>query len=122
MPATFWEPSYGSPEHFFETAKATLDRLRNDGDDAGRMMSIGLHPRITGNPAAPMRLARFIDYRSSLRTWRSASNRHCRVVLGASAERRRTGSVSATQPFLYDRSAHYAIDETRWRGDDGSPR
>lgn len=30
--------------------------------------------------------------------------------------------MSATQPFLYDRSgAHYAIDETRWRGDDGSP-
>jgi peptidoglycan/xylan/chitin deacetylase (PgdA/CDA1 family) len=53
---------YGSPEHFFETAKATLDRLRNDGDDAGRMMSIGLHPRITGNPARADALARFIGY------------------------------------------------------------
>jgi peptidoglycan/xylan/chitin deacetylase (PgdA/CDA1 family) len=53
---------YGSPEHFFETAKATLDRLRNDGDDVGRMMSIGLHPRITGNPARADALARFIDY------------------------------------------------------------
>jgi peptidoglycan/xylan/chitin deacetylase (PgdA/CDA1 family) len=53
---------YGSPEHFFETAKATLDRLRNDGDDAGRMMSIGLHPRITGNPARADGLARFIGY------------------------------------------------------------
>lgn len=30
--------------------------------------------------------------------------------------------MSATQPFLFDRSgAHYAIGETRWRGDDGSP-
>jgi peptidoglycan/xylan/chitin deacetylase (PgdA/CDA1 family) len=53
---------YGSPDHFFETAKATLDRLRNDGDDAGRMMSIGLHPRISGNPARSDALARFIDY------------------------------------------------------------
>src|SRR6202162_5451167 len=53
---------YGSPEHFFETAKASLDRLRNDGDDAGRMMSIGLHPRITGNPARSDALARFIAY------------------------------------------------------------
>src|SRR5437773_9207924 len=35
---------YGSPEQFFETAKACLDRLRNDGDDLGRMMSVGLHP------------------------------------------------------------------------------
>jgi peptidoglycan/xylan/chitin deacetylase (PgdA/CDA1 family) len=53
---------YGSPEQFFETAKAHLDRLRNDGDDLGRMMSIGLHPRITGNPARSDALARFIDY------------------------------------------------------------
>jgi peptidoglycan/xylan/chitin deacetylase (PgdA/CDA1 family) len=53
---------YGSPEHFFETAKACLDRLRNDGDDLGRMMSVGLHPRITGNPARSDALARFIDY------------------------------------------------------------
>jgi len=53
---------YGSPEHFYETAKASLDRLRNDGDDAGRMMSIGLHPRISGNPARSDALARFIAY------------------------------------------------------------
>ena len=53
---------FGSPEHFFETAKATLDRLRNDGDDVGRMMSIGLHPRISGNPARADALARFIEY------------------------------------------------------------
>ena len=53
---------YGSPQHFFEQAKACLDRLRNDGDDAGRMMSVGLHPRITGNPARSDGLARFIEY------------------------------------------------------------
>ena len=53
---------YGSPEHFFETAKASVDRLRNDGDDVGRMMSIGIHPRVSGNPARADALARFIDY------------------------------------------------------------
>ena len=57
---------FGSPDHFFETAKAHLDRLRNDGDDVSRMMSIGLHPRITGNPARSDGLARFIDYAQSL--------------------------------------------------------
>jgi peptidoglycan/xylan/chitin deacetylase (PgdA/CDA1 family) len=57
---------FGSPEHFFETAKAHLDRLRDDGDDVRRMMSIGLHPRITGNPARADALARFIDYAQSL--------------------------------------------------------
>ena len=35
---------------------------RGDGDDAGRMMSVGLHPRITGNPARSDGLARFIEY------------------------------------------------------------
>ena len=30
---------YGSPEHFLEYAKATLNRLLHDGDDTSRMMS-----------------------------------------------------------------------------------
>jgi peptidoglycan/xylan/chitin deacetylase (PgdA/CDA1 family) len=57
---------FGSPEHFFELAKAHVDRLRNDGDDASRMMSIGLHPRISGNPGRADGLARFIDYAQGL--------------------------------------------------------
>ena len=58
---------YGSPEHFFEYAKATLDRLRDDGDDGRRMMSIGLHPRFSGQPArARTRSPRFIDYAQGL--------------------------------------------------------
>jgi hypothetical protein len=57
---------FGSPEHFFEMAKAHLDRLRNDGDDVQRLMSVGLHPRATGNPARADALARFIEYAQSL--------------------------------------------------------
>ena len=57
---------FGSPDHFFEMAKANLDRLRNDGDDVNRMMSIGLHPRISGNPGRSDGLARFIDYAQSV--------------------------------------------------------
>ena len=57
---------FGSPEHFFEMAKAHLDRLRDDGDGVPRMMSVGLHPRITGNPGRSDALARFIDYGQSL--------------------------------------------------------
>jgi peptidoglycan/xylan/chitin deacetylase (PgdA/CDA1 family) len=59
---------YGSPEHFLEYAKAGLNRLCNDGDDVSRMMSIGLHPRIMGNPARADALARFIDYAQGLGT------------------------------------------------------
>ncbi len=57
---------YGSPDEFYLQAKASLDRLRNDGDDCGRMMSVGLHPRITGNPARADGLARFIEYAQGL--------------------------------------------------------
>ena len=46
--------------------KSILDRLRNDGDDVPRMMSVGLHPRATGNPARADALARFIEYGQSL--------------------------------------------------------
>ncbi len=53
---------YGSPEHFLEFLKASLNRLRDDGDDCARMMSIGLHSRFSGNPARADALARFIDY------------------------------------------------------------
>jgi len=53
---------FASPDDFFNTCKAAVDRLRKDGDDYGRMLSIGLHPRVTGNPARSDGLARFIDY------------------------------------------------------------
>lgn len=53
---------YSSPEHFLEYAKATLNRLLKDGDGVSRMMSIGLHPRLSGVPARSDALARFIDY------------------------------------------------------------
>lgn len=53
---------YGCQEHFLDVMKATLNRLRDDGDDCARMMSIGLHPRISGNPSRADALARFIEY------------------------------------------------------------
>src|SRR5262249_36318690 len=57
---------FGSSTDFFDHAKAHLDRLRNDGDDVSRMMSVGLHPRLSGNPARSDALARFIDYAQGL--------------------------------------------------------
>ena len=53
---------FGSPDHFFAMAKSSLDRLRHEGDGASRMMSIGLHPRLSGHPGRADGLARFIDY------------------------------------------------------------
>jgi peptidoglycan/xylan/chitin deacetylase (PgdA/CDA1 family) len=57
---------WASPEDFLDYAKAGLNRLRNDGDDVARMMSLGLHPHIMGNPARADALARFIDHAQRL--------------------------------------------------------
>lgn len=53
---------FTSPDDFYATGKAAVDRLLNDGDDCARMLSIGLHPRISGNPARADGLARLISY------------------------------------------------------------
>ncbi len=53
---------WASPDHFLDYTKAGLNRLRDDGDDVARMMSVGLHPRLIGNPARADALARFIEY------------------------------------------------------------
>lgn len=53
---------FSSPDDFFATGKAAVDRLREDGDDCGRILSVGLHPRVTGNPARSDGLARLIEY------------------------------------------------------------
>jgi peptidoglycan/xylan/chitin deacetylase (PgdA/CDA1 family) len=58
-------PSFSSPQDFFEYGRATIDRLCNDGDDTARMMSIGLHARIAGQPARADAVARLIDYAAS---------------------------------------------------------
>lgn len=53
---------YGSPSDFVDVMKRSVLQLLDDGDDCGRMMSIGLHPRVTGNPARTQGLAEFIKW------------------------------------------------------------
>ena len=78
---------FGSPATSSRLPGA-LDRLRDDGDDVPRMMSIGLHPRFAGKPARSTRSREFIDYaqelgdvwfarRSTSRTRSSSSSRRC---------------------------------------------
>jgi peptidoglycan/xylan/chitin deacetylase (PgdA/CDA1 family) len=56
---------FAAPQDFYDHLVSGLNRLRNDGDDVSRMMSVGLHPRLVGNPARADVLARFIDYAQS---------------------------------------------------------
>jgi allantoinase len=54
----------GSPtgDDFYHLLKDAFDQLWIEGEKRPKMMSIGLHGRISGHPARAMALARFLDY------------------------------------------------------------
>jgi peptidoglycan/xylan/chitin deacetylase (PgdA/CDA1 family) len=47
---------------FFTLLRDAFDTLYEEGADRPRMMSVGIHPRILGNPARIAGLRRFIEY------------------------------------------------------------
>jgi len=56
--------AHGLPngEDFFQLLKDGFDLLWQEGAHSPKMMSVGLHGRISGHPARAMALARFLDY------------------------------------------------------------
>jgi allantoinase len=59
----FATPSgFSTPFDFENYLKATFDRLYLEGAEVPRLMSIGLHARITGRPARAHALAAFLDH------------------------------------------------------------
>ncbi len=57
-------PTYATPRHFFETLKAGLDYLGDEARQAGsgRMMSVGIHSRWSGQAARASAVRDFIEY------------------------------------------------------------
>jgi len=53
---------FSSGEDFFQLLKDAFDQLWQEGAEYPKMMSVGLHPRISGHPARARALARFLDY------------------------------------------------------------
>ena len=53
---------FGSGEDFFAFLRDSFDVLYEEGVDRPRMMSIGLHMRLTGHPGRAKALIRFIEY------------------------------------------------------------
>jgi len=47
---------------FFQSLRDAFDLLWSEGETQAKMMSVGLHGRISGHPARAMALARFLDY------------------------------------------------------------
>lgn len=59
----YWfSPGFVNPNDFLDYLKLTFDRLYNEGRDRPRMMSIGLHCRISGRAARSTAIDRFIRY------------------------------------------------------------
>ncbi|MDH4608516.1 allantoinase PuuE [Pseudomonas sp. BN102] len=53
---------FASGEDFFRLLKDAFDLLWQEGAKQPKMMSVGLHGRISGHPARAMALARFLDH------------------------------------------------------------
>ncbi len=57
--------AFGSPADFEKYLRANFDRLYKEGRTHPRMMSIGLHLRLTGHPGRAQALYNFIEYARS---------------------------------------------------------
>jgi allantoinase len=55
-------PGCSTAADFFELLRDAFDVLWAEGQDAPRMMSVGLHARFSGHPARAAAIARFLDY------------------------------------------------------------
>ena len=70
----FWPgplvPGFTRPDHFFSALKATFDDLYAEGSKNPKMMSVGLHLRLSGRPARAAPVDRFIRYAKGFpRVW-----------------------------------------------------
>lgn len=55
-------PGWSTPEDFFQYLKHSFDYLYEEGRTSPKMMSIGLHSRLSGRPARAMAIKKFITY------------------------------------------------------------
>lgn len=53
---------FSTGKDFFQSLKDAFDQLWQEGESHPKMMSVGLHCRISGHPARARALARFLDY------------------------------------------------------------
>lgn len=60
----FWRGGMINPSDFYESMRNTFDRLYQEGATSPKMMSVGLHCRISGRPARAVALQNFLDYAS----------------------------------------------------------
>jgi allantoinase len=55
-------PGVATGDELFALLRGAFDQLWDEGAEAPAMMSVGLHPRISGQPARASGIARFLDH------------------------------------------------------------
>lgn len=61
---------FNTADHFFQYLKDSFDVLYQEGEEAPKMLSIGMHCRLLGRPGRFVALQRFLDYiQSHERVW-----------------------------------------------------
>ncbi len=60
--ARFWRGGLASTEDFYSYMKDSFDCLYEEGEETPKMMSVGLHCRITGRPPRSRAVERFLQY------------------------------------------------------------
>ena len=60
--ARFWRGGLSSTEDFYNYMKDAFDCLYEEGEETPKMMSVGLHCRITGRPPRSRAVERFLQY------------------------------------------------------------
>ena len=64
------QPGFGSGDEFFSYLRDAFDTLYDEGKTAPKMMSVGLHCRLSGRPGRARSLERFLDLvQSRERVW-----------------------------------------------------
>jgi peptidoglycan/xylan/chitin deacetylase (PgdA/CDA1 family) len=53
---------FGTPDRFYEYLVASFERLWEEGERVPKLLSIGLHCRISGRPGRATAIDRFIRY------------------------------------------------------------
>lgn len=62
-------PGWSSAEDAFLYLKYAFDCLYREGEQSPKLLTIGLHPRLSGRPARAQALYRFIDYIQNKAVW-----------------------------------------------------
>jgi len=66
----YWRGAWSNGDQFFSYLRDSFDMLYKEGATHSKMLSIGLHSRVSGRPGRAMAVARFIEYAKGFpRVW-----------------------------------------------------